>query len=78
MWGCCECITALVQILMKLVTVCRRGGDANLDRTTLLRLLLMLGQQLVNWFPASSGNPSQLRSLYGWETERVTRGRWRA
>ena len=24
-WGCCECIATLVQVLMKLVTVCKRG-----------------------------------------------------
>ena len=56
-WGCCEYIATLVQVLMKPVTVCRRGGDADLDRTTLLRLLFMPGQQLVNWFPAQQGEP---------------------
>ena len=51
-WGCCKCIATLMQILMKLVTVCRRGGDADL-----LRLLFMPGQQLVNWFPAQQREP---------------------
>ena len=57
-WGCCECIATLVQVLMKLVTVCRRGGDGDLDQATLMRLMFMPSQQLVNWFPVQQRGPA--------------------
>ena len=50
--GCCECVITLVQVLMKLVTVRKKGGDIDLDRATLMRFMFMPGQQLVNLFPA--------------------------
>ena len=56
-WGCCECIATLVQVLMKLVTVCRRGGDGDLDRVTLMKLVFLPGQQLVDWFPIQQREP---------------------
>ena len=56
-WGCCECVITLVQVLMKLVTVCKKGGDTDLDRATLMRFMFMPGQQLVNLFPARRRRP---------------------
>ena len=43
-WGCSECVNTLVQVLMKLVTVCKKGGDTDLDRATLMRFMFMPGQ----------------------------------
>ena len=57
MWGCFECVITLAQVLMKLVTVCRKGGDTDLDRDTLMRFMFMPGQQLVNLFPAWRRRP---------------------
>ena len=57
MWGCCECLVTLAQVLMKLVTVCKRGGDGALDRATLMRLVFMPGQQLVDWFLVQQRGP---------------------
>ena len=57
MWGCCECIATPVQVLMKLVTVCRRGGDGDLDQVTLIKLVFLPGQQLVDWFPIQQQGP---------------------
>ena len=42
---------------MKLVTVCKRGGDGDLDRPTLMKLVFLLGQQLVDWFPVQQQVP---------------------
>ena len=41
MWGCCECVITLVQVLMKLVTVCKKGGATDLDRAALMRFMFM-------------------------------------
>ena len=57
MWGCCERVITLVQVLMKLVTMCKKGGDTDLDRATLMRFMFMPGQQLVNLFPAQRRRP---------------------
>ena len=56
-WGCCECIATLVQVLMKLITVCKRGGDGDLDRATLMKLVFLPGQQLVDWLPVQQRVP---------------------
>ena len=56
-WGCCECIVTLGQVLMKLVTVWRRGGAGDLDRATLMKLVFLPGQQLVDWFPVQQRVP---------------------
>ena len=61
MWGCCECIITLVHVLMKLVTVMKKGGDTNLDRATMMWFMFMPGQQLVNLFPARRRRPKPIR-----------------
>ena len=43
--------------MMKLVTVCKKGGDTDLDRATLMRFMFMPGQKLVNLFPAWRRRP---------------------
>ena len=42
---------------MKLVTMCKKGGDTDLDRATLMRFMFMPGQQLVNLVPARRRRP---------------------
>ena len=42
---------------MKLVTVCKKGGDTDLDQATLMRFMFMPGQQLVNLFLAWQRRP---------------------
>ena len=65
MWGCCECIVTLAQVLMKLVTVYKRGGDGDLDRAILMRLLFMPGQQLVDGFPVQQQGPGPAEEPVG-------------
>ena len=64
-WGFCECIATLVQVLMKLVTVYRRGGDGDLDQATLMKLMFMSGQQLVDWFPVQQQGPTTAEEPVG-------------
>ena len=64
-WGCCECIVTLAQVLMKLVTVCKRGGDGDLDRAIIMRLMFMPGQQLVDWFPVQQRGPGPAEEPVG-------------
>ena len=50
-----------MQVLMKLVTVMKKGGDTNLDRATMMQFMFMPGQQLVNLFPARRQQPKLTR-----------------
>ena len=54
---CCKCVITLVQVLMKIGKVLKKGGETNLDRATLMRFMFMPGQQLVNLFPARRRRP---------------------
>ena len=38
-------------------TVCKRGGDGDLDRATLMKLVFLPGQQLVDWLPVQQRVP---------------------
>ena len=60
-WGCCKCVITLVRVLMKLVTVMKKGGDTNLNWATMMRFMFMPGQQLVNLFPARRRQPKPTR-----------------
>ena len=54
---CCKCVITLVQVLMKIGKVLKKGGETNLDRATMMRFMFMPGQQLVNLFPARRRRP---------------------
>jgi hypothetical protein len=50
-WGCCDSVITILQVFAKLLTVLCRGGNANVNRGTLLRFMFMPGAELVGMFP---------------------------
>ena len=46
-------------------TVCKRGGDGDLDRATLMKLVFLPGQQLVDWLPVQQRVPEPAKEP-GW------------